>query len=238
MSTKSILSHLPKLAPLDTYTQALFQAIGQQDTAVVAAAIAAGANPNAIQPYFLSTPPDDIGGGMTPLQTVCSGYPQRPINLSILTALLQAGADANLPGELRESPLSVICQRLPSNAHGVIGLLVEHGAHCELAHLKTVMQARAMWIQDNRITPLGETATLDALWEHLPQEQRKQLDASWMMDVVPNDGEALSYAQIKMVQWLSNHCQNKPQLEFSERIQTRRTNEGAPMMGAPTRKLH
>lgn len=238
MSTKSLLSHLPKLPLLDTSTEALFQAISQQDPEQVANALEAGANPNAIQPYFSDTPPNDIGGGVTPLQSACSVYPQRLLNLPIVAMLLEAGADPGLQGELGEDALSVLCQRLPANGPQAIDLLAQHGATPELAHFKLVLSARQTWAQDIKTAPLGEAPALDALWNHLPVDQRKQLDPSWMMSVVPDHSSALSYAQIKMVQWLSNHCQEKPQPTFQDRVETRRTNEEAPVMRAPSNKLH
>ena len=238
MSTKSLLSHLPKLPPLDAATAALFQAISEQNPEQVAGALEAGAKLNAIQPYFAEANAGDIGGGVSPLQAACSVYPQRLLSLPIVAMLLEAGADPRLQGELGEDTLSVLCQRLPANGPQAIALLAQHGVIPDLSHLRVVMGARKTWMQDIKTTPMGEAPALDALWAHLPADQRKKLDPSWMMSVVSDHSAALSYAQIKMVQWLSNHCQEKPQPTFQDRVENRRTNEEAPVMGAPSNKLH
>lgn len=231
MSNK-ILSHLPKLPQIDAATQDLFAAIDAKDHNRVMVALNEGANVNTVRPYFISQPPNDLGGGDTPLQALCTVYPQRTIDLSILSSLLEHGADPSLKGERGESALDIISQRHPGNAKGAIDLLAQYGARPEIEHLRTVIEARSMWTEDTQTLAFGEAAVLDALWEHIPQSDRKTLDPTWIMKAVPNSSEALSYAQIKMVQWLATHCeQPAPRLQdkIDERraVARRQANEGA-----------
>lgn len=236
MSNK-ILSHLPKLPPIDAATQDLFAAIDNKDIDRTQKALNEGAQVNAVRPYFIASPPNDLGGGDTPLQALCTVYPQRTIDLSILVMLLERGADPSLKGERGESALDIISQRHPGNAKGAIDLLIQHGARPEIEHLRTVIEARSMWTEETQTLAFGETAVLDALWEHLSQNDRNKLDPTWMMKLVPNHSEALSYAQIKTVQWLANHCEDlTPRLQ-NKIDQRRSTTRPQPNEGA-SYKLH
>lgn len=238
MTTKNLLADLQKLPALDAPTQSLFQAIRARNAEAVLAAFSAGADPNAVEPFFAGRGPDEVEGGNTPLQEALCVHPQKLVDLPVLRALLDNGANPADTGISGDDALTVACQRMPANGADVIALMAKHGAAPSLDHVRSVLVARRGWTEDTRTWPHGEEGILDALWSHLSSEQKQTLDASWMMMVAPDHSQPLSYAQVKMVQWISNHATAVPKIDLQARALARRETKEAPQTGSPSRKLH
>lgn len=234
----NILRHLPKLPPVDSATRALFDAIAKRDEVAVNLALDAGARLDQAEPYRESKRPDsDVEGGLLPLQDACSHEPQKPLNLAIVQALLERGADPNSRGvgEPSDTPLGLVCQSLPQNAPGAIALLVKHGARVDIGMVLQALEAPAAWATHRGPVHYQE-ATLDALWDAMPEAEKSKLSIDILMRAVPNDSTALDYEQIKRIQWLSNHCQVQPKADMAQKLRERR--EAATVPVKPSHRLH
>lgn len=227
--TKPLLDHFPRLAPLDDATQALFNAISRHDTKGVRDALAQGARLDQPQPFSVGTQGNDIDGGLLPLQAACSMHPQAPAPVEIIELLLENGANPQSYGvdDPGNTPLDIICRRLPRNASRAIGLLVAHGAQVHIEMLREILVGHRSWVDQKNPVHYAEAA-MDALWEVMPGSEKQKLSPEWIMGIVPNTSDALDYNQIKRVQWLSNHCQMTPHPALKDRVEQRRADAKAP----------
>lgn len=234
-----IIQHLPKLPAIDATTQALFDAIATRDETAAKQALDNGARLDQPQPYRASKRAgEDVEGGLLPLQAACSHAPQTPLNLAILQALLERGADPNAHGaaEPGDTALALVCQRLPQNAPAVIGLLVQHGARVDIGLVQQALDAPKAWAH-HRGPVRYQEGTLDALWDAMPASEKNKLSIDVLMREVPNSSTPLDYAQIKRVQWLSNHCQVHPETDLAQKLRERRE-AGQEPSSRPIHRLH
>lgn len=234
----SVLDHLPKLPALDEPTQALFDAIAKRDVEQVSRALDRGARLDKPQPFKPGSGGNDVEGGMLPLQAACTTAPQAVLPMDIIKTLVERGADVNGCGidDPCNSPLGILAQRLPQNAPGAIAFLSAHGATPTIEMVKQVLVSHRAWIDQSKPVQYFEGA-LDALWDAMPESEKKKMTPEWIMAVVPNDTAPLDYQQIKKIQWLSNRCTVAPQSTFKDRIDDRRGPGGAEAT-SPRHKLH
>lgn len=226
-SMNSILDLLPTLPALSPADESLFAAVEARDPTQVQQALAQGANPNAIAPYHVDN--GDVSGGLTPLQQAMSVFPGRRVCADTTRALLDGGADPTTPGISGQTPLEILCQRLPANADSIVNMLTQAGARVDLAAIDAVLAARKLWHDHVRVPGTPEIPMLDCLWSHMDQDQRQAMGTEWIMKCAGNTSEPLDYTSIKLVQWLSNHCNaaapaldNGADAPFAQRLQQRR----------------
>ena len=231
--------HLPKLPPIDAPTQALFDAIKARDEAAVHQALENGARLDQAQPYRASRDAgSDVEGGGLPLQAACSTYPQKPLQLGIVQALLAHGADANAVGDPAngDTPLSTLCQALPQNGANAVRLLVQHGAQVHIGLVQQALCAHQAWV-DWKGPVQYLQGTLDALWDAMPAPEKAKLSVEMLMRVVPDVSAPLDYEQLKRVQWLSTHCQEGMAPTLAGKLHERRE-AAAATPARPGVKLH